>query len=169
MKEIDICYGYYASKWSIADFYEESEEKLKNALESGEDFDTGWFGCKKEIRYASIERCGENFRIKVIAQLDDLWDSDDLIYDALWTVAKSEEELPEEIIDSIRDACLYDCLEDYSTCSKTIPSAEATFERVVEIMEELENEVEKNNEKMFNRLCSIVEDHLIYLKSLEEE
>ena len=169
MKFIDISYGEYASKWGIADFYEESAEKLKSAIESGEDFDTGWFGCKKEIRYAHIERCEDDFTIEVSAHMDDLWESEDLIYDALWHVSKSEEELPEEIIDSIRDACI-DCeIDDNTTLSETIPSAEATFEKVVEILVELESMTEKNNEDMFKRLCGIVENHFIYLKSLEEE
>ena len=103
MKEIDITYGEYAAKWGLTDLYPESEDKLRQALLSGEDFDTGWWGCKKEIRYCRITQEIGMITVEVSAHMDDLWESDDLIYDALWETTKQEDELPEEIIDSIRD------------------------------------------------------------------
>jgi len=92
MKEIDIAEntGEYASKWGISDFYEEAEQSLRDALASGEDFDTGWFGCKKEINCAQIVREGGEITVCVSAHMDDLWDSEDLIYDTM----KEEVELP---------------------------------------------------------------------------
>lgn len=164
MKEIDITYGEYASKWGLTDFYDESAEKLKSALESGEDFDTGWFGCKKEINYAKYVKCGNDFEISVSAHIDDMYESDDLIYDALWEVAKSEEELPDDIIDSIRECAIWDGIEDYSELSETIPVADATFEKVVEITEKLESQAMEHNHEMFKLLCEIVKNHLNYME-----
>lgn len=160
MKEIDITYGEYASKWGLADFYDESVEKLKSALESGEDFNTGWFGCKKEINYAKYVKCGNDFEISVSAHIDDMYESDDLIYDALWEVAKSEEELPDDIIESIRDCAMWDGITDYTELSETIPVADAKFEKVVEITDRLESQAMEHNHEMFKQLCEIVKDHI---------
>lgn len=160
MKEIDITYGEYASKWGLTDFYDESAEKLKSALASGEDFNTGWFGCKKEINYAKYVKCGNYFEISVSAHIDDMYESDDLIYDALWEVAKSEEELSEDIIDSIRDCAMWDGITDYTELSETIPVADATFEKVVEITDRLESQAMEHNHEMFKQLCEIVKDHI---------
>ena len=98
MKEVDISSGEYASHYSLTDLYPQSEAKLREALASGEDFDTDWFGCKKEIRYARYIREGNSITVKVSAQMDDLWESDDLVYDALWEACQTEEELPEDFI-----------------------------------------------------------------------
>ena len=161
MKLVEIGHGEYASQWGLTDFYEESEEKLKDVLKSGEDFDTGWFGCKKEIRYARYVREGDEFTIEVSAHMDDLWEGDDLIYDALWEVNKSEEELSDEIIDSIRELAFEGGVEDVSYGDAVILSEEATFERIVEVTDDLEKYVENNNQEMFNRLCEIVRSCVI--------
>lgn len=164
MKHIEISDGYYASCWGLTDFYPKAEENLKSAIEQTDDFSTEWFGCKKEIRCAKYQRYGNAFIINVTAHMDDLWDGDDLIYDALWDVTKSEEELPQEIIDSIRFAIADEAwIDDSTTISETIPSSEATFERVVEITEQLESEAEENNAKMFSEICSIVKAHVGYM------
>lgn len=166
MKTIDIAEksGEYASKWGLTDFYPEAEAELKKALESREDFETDWFGCKKEIRYAKITGTQEEITIEVSAHMDDLWESDDLIYDALWEVSKIEDELPEEIIDSIRDAAMWDNVDDHTELSVTLP-ATSTFDEIVEAMGKLENEAEENNHTMYLELCEIVKDHLEYMKS----
>lgn len=47
MKDIEFPNGgIYASKWGLTDFYDGNDDVLRKAVESGEDFDTGWFGCK---------------------------------------------------------------------------------------------------------------------------
>ena len=163
MKQIDITYGSYASKWGLTDFYEESKSKLTEALDSGEDFDTGWFGCKKEIRYARIKRENGIITVEVDCDMDDIYEQGDLIYDALWDSCKVEIELPEEIMESIQYSAY-----DYDLTPRTELmeelSADATFDEIVEKIEELENEAEKNNHSMFVRLCAIVKDHYIYMQ-----
>lgn len=163
MKKVDICYGEYASKWSLTDFYEESERKLKDALASGEDFDTGCWGCKKEIRYARIVREGENVRVTVSCHMDDLWDGDGLIYDALWEECHTEEELPDEIIDSIRDTSIEDGIEDSTEMSDTLPR-DASFVDIVAKIDRLEEWVEAKNTEMYGRLRAIVKAHYEYMK-----
>lgn len=166
MKNIDIEHGAYASKWGLADWYEESEEILRGAMASGEDFDTGYFGCKKEIRYARIVRENGEYTITVSSHSDDLWDSDDLIYDALWVVSESEEELPDDIIDSIRDAAL-DCgIDDNVEDSESLPDT-ATFEEISELIGKLEDTTEAEVRDGFRRLCDIVKDHVEFMKTPE--
>ena len=37
------------AKWGISDWYSEVEEQILAALTTGEDFETGWYGSKREI------------------------------------------------------------------------------------------------------------------------
>ena len=155
--------GEYASKCGLTDFYPEAEEILRGLLDSGEDFETDWFGCKKEIRYAKITRSKNETVIQVTAHMDDLYESDDLIYDALWEVTKTEDELPEEIIDSIREAAYYD-VDDHTEMFISLPRS-APFDEIVRAMEYLEYKVEANNHRMYLELCEIVKAHVQYMQS----
>lgn len=167
MERIDICCGgEYASKWALTDWYEESEKILREAIESGEDFDTGYFGCRKEIRYGRIRRENGVISVEVSAHMDDLYDGGELIYDALWEVSKSEEELPDDIIESIRDSAV-DCgINDFAAEWEDLPP-DATFADVDHLISVLEDSVESQNEENFSRLCDIVKDHVEYMKSDE--
>ena len=163
MKTINICHGEYASKWSLTDFYEESEQRLRDAIESGEDFDTGWWGCKKEIRYARVCREDGHISIEVSCHMDDLFDGDDLIYDALWEETRTEEELPDDIIDSIRDAAIDDGIDDHTDIADALP-AYASFDQVVGMIDRFEGYAEAENNSMYQRLCGIVAAHVEYMK-----
>ena len=164
MKDIEFPNGgIYASKWGLTDFYDGNDDVLRKAVESGEDFDTGEFGCKKEIRYARVHRERGEFEVEVTAHMDDLWDDGYLIYDALWTVAKSEDELPEDIIDSIRDAAIDSGVDDHTYCNRYLP-LDATYGTVVETISELEDEAEQTNEELYRILCEIVKDHVEFMK-----
>ena len=166
MKTIDSAEktGEYASKWGISDFYDEAEQSLRDALESGEDFDTGWFGCKKEINYGQIAREDGEITVSVCCHMDDLWDEEDLIYDTM----KEEVELPEEIIDSIRDAAIDDGIDDKTELSMTL-SGNASFDDIVEAIDTLENEAMEANHSMFLRLTDIVDAHIQYMKEAESD
>lgn len=162
-KEIDICYGMYAAKYCLSDFYEESEKKLRDAIASSEDFDTGWWGCKKEINYARICRENGAVTVEVACHMDDLYESDDLIYDALWEECRSEEELPDDILDSIRDAAIDSGLNDESSAEDFLPQ-DATYEDICECLDRLEGEAEAENTEMYNMLRAIVKDAVEYMK-----
>ena len=168
MRRVDITEntGCYASKWGLSDFYEEAEKSLRDVLASGEDFDTGWFGCKKEIDYAQIVRDGGKIMISVACHMDDLWEQDDLIYDALWEVSKIEKEFPKEIIDSIREAACDEQLDDHTTVSESMP-ADSSFEDIVSMLDKLEGIADCGNKEMYKSLCEIVCSHLEYMKENE--
>lgn len=165
MKKIDIeeNTGCYASKWGISDFYDEAEKSLKAALDSGEDFDTDWFGCEKEINYGKIVREDGKITVSVCCHMDDLWEQDDLIYDALWEVTEAENELPDEIIDSIRDSAIDERVDDSSTWAEVLPSS-ASFDDVVKALDKCEANADAENTGMYKRLCEIVYDHVEYMK-----
>ena len=159
MKEIDISYGEYASQWGLTDFYQESYDKLVSAIASGEDFTTGWFGCKKEIRYGKYTKEDGEFRIEVDCCMDDLWESDELIYDALWSACKMEIELPDEVIDSIREGAEF--IDDHTKIESVLPY-DATIEDVIAETDRLEGSCEMANEAMFDELCEMVKAHVEY-------
>lgn len=151
--------GEYVSKWWLTDFYPEYEEILRNAIESGEDFDTGWVGCKKEIRYMRLSRENGKLSIEVSEHTDDMWDEDDLIYDAVWKVTGSEDEIPEDKLDAIRDVAIYSDVDDHADVSAEY-SNPLTFDEVVEIIDEMESDVSDATSRMFEELCDIVADVL---------
>ena len=152
----------YASNWGITDFYDQYEAALREAIDSDEDFDTGWFGCKKEIRSARYVRENGKFKIEVSGSMDDLWEADDLIYDALWESCGTEEELPQYIIDSIRDAAIDNGIDDHYTTKLTI-RGNVTFEDVLEKTSEIEDHVCKQLDHWYKLLCDIVKDHYEYM------
>lgn len=46
------------AKWGVSDLYDGFAEELGRALAAGADFDTGWWGVKKEIQSGRIRRAG---------------------------------------------------------------------------------------------------------------
>lgn len=144
-----------AAKWSVTDFYPECERKLWELISSGDDFDTGYFGCRKEPRSARIYRAGGKLTVEVNASMDSLYEDDDLIYDALFEVYGVEELLPDEVLTRINDLAIESGLNDYSEESETLPS-DASFEEVKDAMDRLEESVLRENENMYRELCGIV-------------
>ncbi len=167
MKEIDINHGEYSSRHGLTDLYPESEAKLREALVSGEDFTTGWTGCKKESRYVKYTREGDKITIALSAHMDALWEADDLIYDALWAACKVEEELSDEFINSVRESLGDDTdIDDHTDITIVVPSF-VTFERIMELTGTFEEEAERNNQRMFDSLCDIVKEHWLRMKGMD--
>lgn len=157
--------GDYISKWGLTDIYPEAEEELRAALASEEDFDTGWTGCQKEIRYCRIRREEGVIIVDVSVHSDDLWESDDLIYDALWTAARREDELPDDIIDSIREAAVYGC-DDHFDSTDELPT-DTDYESLVALLDEAENDLCTLEDRSYNILVEIVKAHLDYMDEMK--
>lgn len=120
---------YDWGSWGIGDFYDGNEELLKNALESGEDFDTGWHGFKKELESMRIIKDSGGVTVCVYADMDSALEGWDLITDGI-----TDEEanmLTDEIVEEIRDH-LYENTEYCEECedSETLPG-NATYEDVI--------------------------------------
>lgn len=121
----------------------------------------------QEIRYAKYTREGDRITVEVSAHMDDLWDSDDLIYDALWTTCSVEEELPDSVIASIREG-LEDEIDDHTDITVDLP-ASATFEEIMEATGKAETEAEQHNNEMYDRLCDIVKRCWMSLKEASRD
>lgn len=161
IKEIKLCDGEYASKWTLTDFYAEAEAALSAAIASGGNFETS-FRCQKEARYCRITRNMEadELWIEVTAYMDDLYDTADLIYD----VIEDDVELSDDIIDSIQSAAYCSDIDDHATLDMLL-SAKASYSDVVEAIELLEVEAEEALQSMFCRLSDIVDDFIKDMKS----
>lgn len=72
----------------LSDWYPDKEEALKRALESGQPFDTGWYGSKKEIASARISSDGKTVWVEV--SVSDDFDTPGLGSDTLQAPATLE-------------------------------------------------------------------------------
>ena len=156
----------YASKWGATDFYPEVESKLREVIESGEDFETELLDCKKEIESVKYTRAGNEFKIEVNASMDGLYDEYDLIYDALWKIGKPDYELTDNDIDNIIDAAINSLIDDHTYLARTIGlnSYGITFDQVVSETNTLIDRANQNNNNMFDLLCQIVKEYIEYIK-----
>ena len=153
MKLIEL--GGEAAKWGVADLYDEEYEKLRKAIESGEDFETDWYGCTKESNFAKVSREVGIIRIEVCASMDSLWDDTDLIYDALWEALTVDEELSDDAIDRIRDEAEKEDITDEVNVEGAC-EADASFDDVLDKLNDLEARAEEGIDMMYGKLCDIV-------------
>ena len=126
--------SYYAAKWGLTDLYPEDEAILRNAIDNRKTFDTGWVGCKKEIRYFRLISDGKVITIQTSAEMDDF---DDLIYDVMDTEVELTDDQVEELHDYWNESDI-----DTSTQSETtIPLT--SYEDVMTIISEMEDRDEE--------------------------
>jgi hypothetical protein len=151
-----FAHHYYAAKWGASDFYEDAEAELKSALSSGKAFTTGWYGAKKEIHYALIDRELDHgpVSISVRCHMDD---GPDLADTAIWSAfggndactcgddALSKlgltEEQKERFIDDLMEASELTQEDNYQEDYTQLP-ADATFEQVVDALDTLSSRLE---------------------------
>ncbi len=139
-------------KWGLTDLYEEDERILRAAISERKTFDTGWVGCKKEIRSFRIISDGQKITIMASAEMDDF---NDLIYDA----APDGTEFTDEqfaILDQFWCDDLEICSETMS--ERTVPLT--TYEDAMSILSELEDANDRQLEGWFEVVRSWVADVL---------
>jgi len=125
--------------WGVGDFYDGNEEELKSAIESGEPFDTGWHGFKKEIQSMRIHRDENGVEIQVCAAMDDVFEQYDLFYDFLED--NECDLLTDEMVEEIRD---YLCMGDFvEETEDSITLQNPTFEDVMKAASECESYCEE--------------------------
>lgn len=107
-------FGHYGIFDEPDMFYPEVRDLLQKALDSGEDFDTGWGGFKKELQSIRIHAVGDVIRLEVSQSMDDM---PELIFDCSET-----DDLTDDEVEVIIDA--WD-LSDYTTDTY----AEASLQR----------------------------------------
>ena len=179
VEKIDIsCGGCYCSSWGLTDLYDPCEAKLRGLIESGDDFATSWCDSKKELLSARYSREGNTFTVEVSAWMDDLWDQNDLIYDAVYEAKENTKyratlqdmEVLQSILDDsaeldadafiecVRDQLMYLDIDDHITISEELDASGVTFERIMEVVEKLEDEAQDGINCFFDRLCWLVMD-----------
>lgn len=142
---------YDWGSWGVGDLYNGNEELLKNALESGEDFDTEWHGFKKELESMRITRDSEGITVYVSACMDSALEELDLIMDGI--TEEEAKKLTDEIVEEIREY-LYEDMEYCEECddSETLP-ATATYEEIMAKATELIDGLHEQLHRSF-RYCT---------------
>ena len=154
MIDVELTSGTYAAHWGLTDLYPEAEKKLREAVDSGEEFFVE-YGCKKEIRYAKIVR-EDDTKVTVFAHMDDLYEDGDLIMDALWSRCKSEDGFDEDVTDDICEEAYEEDINDVACVWSNLPR-NASYDEIMTEIGLLENKAERELEVMFDKLCDIVE------------
>lgn len=155
---------YDWGKWGVGDFYNGNEELLKNALSSGEDFDTNWHGFKKELESMRIAKDSNGVTVSVSAYMDSALEEWDLICDG---ISEDEEAmLTEDIVEEIREALYRAMWADMycEECENTaVLPASATFDEIIakasELMEGCYNKLHESF-----RLCAWNTLYILYNK-----
>lgn len=150
----------YASKWGVTDFYPACEKNLRLLIKQKEDFMTTDCGSKKELVSARFSRHDGVFHVNVSAWMDDLWESTDLIEDALYDVAKDEVDNwleDDEFIDLVRDMAYESDIDDCAGVHEML-AAYPTYEQVVEVAGILEKVATGNLQKTYDALKDIVRE-----------
>lgn len=134
----------YGCKWGLTDLYPEDEAILRRAIDQRKTFDTGWIGCKKEIRSFRMISDGNVITIQASAEMDDF---EDLIYDAI----DDDTELTDEQVDELCDYWYNDTEMSTETESeRTVPLT--TYEDAMKVLSQLEEE----NDRQLNAWFEIV-------------
>jgi len=125
---------YNWGSWGVTEMYPDVEKIMREVIASGERFDTGWHGCKKELQSMSIQRTEDEVIVEVSAYMDDLEDYA-IILDCL--TSEEEQKITEEQCEAIANA-LDEMFLDFQTEIEErdkLPVT-ATFEEIVEKAEE---------------------------------
>ena len=156
VKDYDIAdSGTYASSWGLTSLYEECEKNLKFLLNSGENFRASW-SSKKSLQSVTIMRIEETLQITANVWMDELWESEDLIYDAYYDVSGCEDELSDETIDYIRDIAFEVGCDDHASASwKGVCLG---YDEIMKRIDSLAEEAECKLVKWYEQLKVIVED-----------
>ena len=153
--------GLNCSHWGLTDLYPECEKNLRDLLRTDADFETEWCSSKKELLSARYRRENGKVWVDVNQWIDDLWDTDDLIYDAVWNRFDHREdiEIPDDGLQTIRDAALWLDVDDSVVISEEV-GKDATFEDCMKTVERLMDATDKELARMYEELCNIVEDYV---------
>jgi hypothetical protein len=149
--------GAYGSHWGLTDLYPKCEKNLKSLLTSGEDFCAEW-GSKNELLSATILRVDGKLRVSVCAWMDDLWESDDLIYDAYWEATGQEDTMPDYVIDEIRDQANEVGCDDHASAmweGDLLP-----YEALMQTIDHLSFDAKEECDKWYRALVQIVSDRV---------
>lgn len=144
----DVC------RYGVTMLNDDAEEKLRELLDSGKDFDTGWGSCTKELEGVRFYARGDEITVSVSMEMDDM---PELIYDA----TPDGIDLNEEEVDAIQDMCddLDGGISSETIADRTIQRS-STYEEVIEAVRETREEASEYLEQQFEACKSCVSDYL---------
>ena len=154
---IDFDFNDWGS-WGVGDYYKDRCEKLKEALDSGEDFDTGWHGFKKEAQSMRVVRDDGEITVCVSAEMDDVFDQPDLIYDCL--TAEESDRITDEQIETIRNLLWLTGLNTITIETATLPSS-ASLDSVLYAASKLADECETCLHDWYKK-CKAITLYILY-------
>lgn len=121
-------------KWGIGDWYGDRGEKLRQAVESGQPFDTGWHGFKETEYGFRIRRTDEWTEVHVSDCMDSALEQYDLFCDFL--TEEEQERLTDDMVEQIRDAlCMGDFVEEVTDEYLLLP--DATFDQIMQTVSKM--------------------------------
>ena len=139
--------------WGRWEPSEENEALLREALESGEIFDSGYHGFSKLNYNFCVERHLEDTTVLVSNFMDSALETDSLFYDFL-TDEEYEEMLTEERIEEIRRYLYLGDYEEQVELSEEL-SADATYEDIMAVVDRLGEEADQILETSFKECIEI--------------
>lgn len=144
------------AKWDLTDFDNESKKAFYDAVKSGEDFIAD-YECLKEAHSAFVYRDVNGVHVTVTVFMDDLEESDDLIYDALYECGLDDEEheIPDNFFDYVREEIGFYDISDRVVNWEILPQS-ASFNDICAAINRCETSAEEECDTMFIRLCNIV-------------
>ena len=156
IKSYDITNGRIdGSKWGLTDLYPEAERNLRELLTSNEDFETDW-SSRKECWSAYIRRVNGICSVTVCVNIDDLWESTDLIDNALYDLNLENTELSEDDIEYIRDAAFECDVDDHADAKSELRNPD--YEDLMEEIERLTDKATAAADRNYEVIKSIVMD-----------
>ena len=151
--------------WGIGSWYDEAYDALKAAVESGQPFDTGWHGWKKELESMRIVRTEHETIVEVHSCMDEAFEGDSLIRDCL--TEEEEEMLNDEKAEKIREYLYMGDFREETEDSEVLP-LNSTIEGIEEAAEKLVGNCERTLNDYF-RQCICVTLVVMYGESEETE
>lgn len=154
-------------RWGIIDINPVHAEELKSALESGEDFDTGWHGFGKvEYSMRVAREDGKHVAVFIHQEMDSVFEEADLIYDCL--VGDEWENLTDKMIELIRDQLAWNTEFCEETKQYLWLATDASYEMVIKAAEKLIDDCGKKLNRAFAE-CIATVLFVLYGDSIETE
>lgn len=174
MNEIEIGHEYGA-KWGLTDFYDDVEPVIKEVVTSGKNFRFS-YGCKKEIRYCTIQRDRGSIEVTVSCSIDELPDlTDTLVWDAagkndfsvggydaagkilgLDTSDDTNEEVVYSFLEEVQDQLMdYGLYQETFTAYRDLGTTKS-WRAVVEAISELEDVVDQESQDAYAAMLECV-------------
>lgn len=151
--------------WGVGDMRNGGDD-LRKAIESGEPFDSGWHGWKKELQSMRVQRVDSGeISVECYQEMDSALEQRDLFYDFL--TGDEAERLDDEMVEEIR-ALLFegDFVEEVSY-DEDLP-ADATYEQVIETAKELMQDCDDTLKEAYHE-CISVTLYTMYQREMSEE